>query len=220
MRIPVLEDHMRKIDMKTWPRRKHFALFNSFDNPHFSMCANVDATSFLTAARRRGVSFTVATAYLLSRAANAVTEFRLRIRGEEVVEHETIHPSVTIMADEELFSFCTITYTEDFPLFVENAEERIAHVKEHPTLEDEPGRDDLIFMSALPWVSFTSCTHAIHLSPPDSVPRITWGKTFTEGGIVKMPLGVQVHHAVMDGIHTGKYYMKVQDLLSTPDSFL
>jgi chloramphenicol O-acetyltransferase type A len=211
---------MRKIDMKKWPRRKHFALYNAFDHPHFSMCANVDVTAFLPAVTRRGVSFTVATTYVLTRAAHAIPEFRRRIRGKKIVEHDIVHPSVTILTEEELFSFCMITYTEDFPLFAERASERIAHVKKHPTLEDEPGHDDLLFMSAIPWVSFTSCTHPMHLNPPDSVPRIAWGKIFEEGDALKMPLGVQVHHALMDGIHVGKFYREAQDYLRTPDSFL
>ena len=70
------------------------------------------------------------------------------------------------------------------------------------------------------WVSFTSFMHALDLASVDSVPRFAWGKFFEEGALLKMPLSVQVHHALMDGIHVGRFYAKVQDYLYEPDSIL
>jgi chloramphenicol O-acetyltransferase type A len=211
---------MRYIDMRTWSRREHFSLFNAWDHPHFSMCANVDLTAFYPVVKQRGISFNVATVYVLARAANAVPEFRYRIREGEVVEHEIVHPATTILTDEDLFSFCTIEYSEDFSLFAARAAEQIAYVKEHPTLEDEPGQDDLLFMTAIPWVSFTSFMHPMHLQPADSVPRFAWGKLFEDGKFLKMPLGVQGHHALMDGLHMGRFYAEVQEYLHHPGSVL
>lgn len=208
---------MRKIDMQAWSRRDHFEFFNTFNHPHFNMCANVDLTTFQPFVRQHGISFTAAIIYVISRAANAIPEFRFRMRDGEVIEHETVSPSVTILVDNDLFSFCTIDYSEDFLEFTNRATRVIADVKNHPTLKDPPGRDDLLFMTALPWVSFTSFTHPMRLHPADSVPRFAWGKFFEEGGLLKMPLSVQGHHALMDGIHMGKYYVAVQDTLHHPD---
>jgi chloramphenicol O-acetyltransferase type A len=211
---------MRHINPDTWPRREQFRFFNALAYPHFSLCANVDLTAFYPVVKRRGISFTVATAYILARAANAIPEFRYRIRGEEVVEHEIVHPSATILTNEDLFSFCTFEYAEDFSLFAARAAEQIAHVQEHPTVEDEPGQDDLLYMTAIPWVSFTSIMHPIDLNPADSVPRFAWGKFFEDGGALKMPLNVQVHHALMDGVHVGKFYAEVQNYLQQPEGVL
>jgi chloramphenicol O-acetyltransferase type A len=131
-----------------------------------------------------------------------------------------VHPSATILTDEDLFSFCTFDYIENFSEFAARAAERIAYVKEDPTLKDEPGRDDLLYMTAIPWVSFTSFMHPMHLQPADSVPRFAWGKFFEDGEFLKMPLGVQVHHALMDGVHVGRFYVEVQDHLRHPGSVL
>jgi len=211
---------MRTIDMQTWPRREHFKVFGAFDHPHFSMCANVDLTAFYPFVKQRGISFNVATVYVLARAANAIPEFRHRIRAGRVVEHEIVHPATTILMDEDLFTFCTFDYTEDFSLFAARAAEQIAYVKEHLTLEDEPGRDDLLFMTAIPWVSFTSFMHPMHLHPADSVPRFAWGKFFEDGEFLKMPLDVQGHHALMDGVHMGRFYAEVEDYLHRPEVVL
>jgi chloramphenicol O-acetyltransferase type A len=59
--------------------------------------------------------------------------------------------------------------------------------------------------------------HPIDLNPVDSVPRFAWGKFFEQGDHLKMPLSVQAHHALMDGVHMGRYYDKVQALLHHPD---
>jgi chloramphenicol O-acetyltransferase type A len=211
---------MRHIDLETWPRREHFKVFSAWDYPHFGLCANVDLTEFHPAVKQRGVSLNVALVYLIARAANAIPEFRYRIRDGKVIEHDLVHPSTTILARDDLFSFCTLDYCEDFASFAARAAEMIAHLEENLTLEDEPGRDDLLYMTAIPWVSFTSFMHPLHLSPADSVPRFAWGKFFEDGARLKMPLSVQGHHALMDGLHAGKFYTKIQDYLHHPDSAL
>jgi chloramphenicol O-acetyltransferase type A len=207
---------MRTIDLETWPRREHFMLYGAMDYPHFSMCANVDLTSFHDAVMQAGVSFTVATAYVLARVANDIPEFRYRIRDGEVVEHETVHPATTILTGEDLFSFCWFDYTEDFSAFLDNAAAQVARVKEHGGLETRPGRDDVLYMTSIPWVSFTSFMHPLPLNPADSIPRFAWGRFFRDGESLQMPLNVQAHHAVVDGLHMGRYYAGVQDYLWDP----
>jgi len=208
---------MHIIDMQTWPRREHFKAFIASANPHFSMCANLDLTAFYPAVKRSGTSFTVAMVYAVARAANAVPELRCRIRGETVVEHAVVHPSTTILAADDLFRFASIDYVEDFQVFAPRAAERIATAQEHQGLEDDPSRDDLLFMTAIPWVSFTSFTHPGHLHPAHSIPQFAWGKRFEEGKLTRMPLEIQVHHALVDGLHVGRFYEKIQEIFHQPE---
>ena len=208
---------MRHINMETWSRREHFKKFNSFDHPHFGLCANLDLTTFYPVVKRHGISFTAAIVYVITRAANAIPEFRYRIRSGEVIEHEIVHPSFTILTHDDLFGFCLIEYTEDFSSFAARAVEQMRYTKEHLTLADKPGQDNLLFMTALPWISFISFRHPMNLHPADSIPRFAWGKYFQDGECLKMPLDVQGHHALMDGIHMAKYYDLVQDLLYNPN---
>jgi chloramphenicol O-acetyltransferase type A len=208
---------MRIIDLASWPRRAQFEFFMQFDHPHFSLCANVEITHYVPAVRQRGLSATAAIAHLLSAAANAIPEFRTRIRRQDgqlqVVEHEQVHPSFTILTEAELFSFCTVSYEPDLTAFSHRAAELIRRVKVEPVLEDHAGQDDLLFMTGLPWVAFTSMTHPIRLDPTDSTPRIAWGKFFTQNERLWMPLGVQAHHGLMDGLHVGRFYEAVQHRL-------
>lgn len=211
---------MRQINFETWPRSEHFNFFSDFNHPHFNMCANVDLTAFYPFVKQSGISFTIAIIYIISRTANDIPEFRYRIRDGSVVEHDVVHPSGTILVEEDLFSFCTMDYCQDFSEFAVGAAESIACVKAHLTLKDPPGEDNLLFMTAIPWVSFTSFMHPMRLHPADSVPRFAWGKFFQEGEFLKMPLSVQGHHALMDGIHIARYYEKAQDYLHHPQAVL
>ncbi len=210
---------MRTIDLNTWPRRQHLAFFNTFDFPHFNLRAPIDVSAFLPAVKRRGLSFGVATTYVLARAANAIPEFRQRLRAGQVVEHDVVHPSIIVPAPDELFSFCAIPYSEDFSAFAASAAAAISRAQEQAGLEDPPGRDDLLFMTAIPWVAFTGLQHPIRIHAVDSVPRIAWGRCSTEGGRTKMPLAVQAHHGLVDGLHAGRYFARVQELLDQGERF-
>ena len=210
---------MRTIDLQSWPRYEQFKKFRYFDYPHFNMCANVDISIFLPYLKGRGISPTAAIVYLIARTANELPEFRCRIHGEGVVEHTVVHPSTTILTTGDLFGFCTVPYSENFAAFAADAERRFRAAREHPSLEDGPGQDDLLFMTAIPWVSFTSFMHPIHLHPIDSVPRFAWGKFSKQSDRLLMPLSVQAHHALVDGLHVGRYYEKFQGYLDSPESW-
>ena len=211
---------MRIIDMKTWSRRDHFKLFSTFNHPHFGLVVNVDLTKFHPYIKQNQHPFSVSIVFAIARAANAIPEFRQRIRGEQVVEHEIVNPGYTILVNNDLFCFCKMEYADDFSEFAERAAERIAYVKTHPDIEIEPEKDDMLYMTAIPWVSFTSFMHPMQLHPGDSVPRFAWGKYFKEGDRLKMPLQVQGHHAVMDGIHICRFYEKVNEYLQHPEIVL
>jgi chloramphenicol O-acetyltransferase type A len=211
---------MRLIDMRTWYRREHFTFFNALDHPHFSMCANVDATAFCSFVRSNGYSLTISMVYVIARSSNAIPEFRYRIRGDQVVEHDVVNPGFSVLVDDDLFSFCPVEYTEDFSEFARRAAESVASVRAQLDLGANSDRDDVLYMSPIPWVSFTSFSHPMQLHPADSIPRFAWGKHFEESGRVKMPLNVQGHHALMDGIHVGRFYEAVQDCLHRPEAVL
>jgi chloramphenicol O-acetyltransferase type A len=212
--------HYRHIHFKDPHRKKHFEFFRRMDQPHFSLVANVDITELRSCLQAGNLAFTPAIVYLLSRTANALPPFRQRIRGEQVVEHECVHPSYTVpTANSEVFSFCYVSYQPNVPAFLKAAQAAAEKMYHHPRFEDEAGRDDLLFLSAIPWVSFTGLTHAMHYHPVDSVPRISWGKYFTQDSRTLLPLAVQAHHALVDGRHMGQYFNELQLLLDQSAAF-
>lgn len=205
---------MKKIVFENTHRKKHFDFFHGMNHPHFNLTANVDVTVFLKKIKAEKLPLTQTMVYLLSRTANEIKEFRWRIRGDEVIEHDQVHPSFTVPTEDvDVFSFCTVEYNNDLNAFIQEAKRIQELMKTNPSVEDDPDRDDYLFMSAIPWVSFTGLQHAMSYHPHDSVPRVSWGKFFEQGDKTLMPLSVQAHHALVDGRHMGIYFKLIQEYL-------
>ena len=207
---------MKYLDLEKWPRRDLFFFFRGMDYPHYNVCAEVDVTNLHGYLKKNNLSLFKTILFSVSKTANEIQEFRLRIRGERVVVHDLVHPSFTVLNKDNVFGFCEARYTDDIRLFLERAEEGIRAARRNPTLTDEPGRDDYLYISSLPWIRFTSISHPIHMHPTDSVPRITWGKHEAVDGKVSLPLSVQVHHALADGYHVGRFFNLLQELIDQP----
>ncbi|HWR38280.1 MAG TPA: chloramphenicol acetyltransferase [Patescibacteria group bacterium] len=207
---------MKYLDLQSWPRQNHFRFFSGFDYPQFSICANVDITVFKHFLHHSHQSFFQSMLYLVSRTANVIPEFRYRIREDQVVIHDKIDLSFTFLAVDDIFNFCTAPYTENFSEFASGltTAKELTHSRE--LLDTGPDRDDLLYITSLPWISFTSVMHPIHMHPTDSIPRISWGKYSQNGERVSLPLSIQAHHGLMDGIHAGKFYIQLQQYLDNP----
>lgn len=208
---------MKFIDIENWERKNHYNYFKGLDYPHFSLCANVDITMFYKFIKEKEMPFFISFLYAATKAANTIKEFRYRIRGERVVEHEVVNPSFTAMTSKDVFSFCTVRYYDNYKEFLINTEKEIEKTKNLVKIEDEPGQDDLLYITSIPWVSFTNITHPIHMNPVDSVPRISWGKYFEENEKIKIPLSIQVHHGLVDGAHIGQYFAIMEEILNNPE---
>ncbi len=211
---------LKIIDQTTYPRKAHFDYFKTFTYPHFSLCANVDITNFYRFINENNKPFFASFLYAVTRVCNDIPEFRQRIRDDQIVEHDSVNPSFTIMTSQNVFSFYTANYMNNFFRFVEYTLAGIELKKNEVSLKDEEGVDNLIYITSIPWVSFTNITHPIQITPADSTPRISWGRYFTEGDKVMLPLSVQVSHALMDGYHVGIFYEKIQEFLSHPDQYI
>lgn len=211
---------MKIINLATWKRRDHYNLYKNLAYPYLNITANVNIDNLYNWSKVHKISLFSCIAYLTSRAANQIPELRMRIRAEQVVEHPVVHPSFTVLTDDETFGFATIRYTSDFSEFRQNVITGIEATKKNPSIHDEPGRDDMIFLTTMTWVSFTQISHPLPLNPPDSFPRITWGKFFDQGHQRLMPLSLLANHALVDGLHVGKFFELVQEWINNPEKVL
>lgn len=71
--------------------------------------------------------------------------------------------------------------------------------------EDREESNDKIFISTLPWLTYTSFIQPVPI-PADSNPRITWGKYYKQEEKVLMPVSVLCNHALVDGKHMADFY--------------
>jgi chloramphenicol O-acetyltransferase type A len=208
----------RPVDLEGWKRREHYRFFRGYEQPFFTLCAEVDVTgAWETCRRPGGPSFFLATLFLSLRAANGVPEMRYRLRADGVVEHQTIHGGSTVMRQDETFGFGYFDYRPRFADFAPDAGAEVERVRRDTgPLRTHRERDDLIYYSVIPWVAFTSFAHARRADPLDSVPRIVFGKAAERGGRRRMPVSVELHHALADGLHAGRFFTGFQAGLDEP----
>jgi chloramphenicol O-acetyltransferase type A len=203
------------LDLSTWPRREQFLFFRGFDNPFFNICAELNVTELYRLSRAPdGPSFFLLSLFLSLRAANEVDEFRHRIRGGGIWRHDRIHASATVLRDDETFGFAYFDFVPDFQVFEKRGRSVIDQVRKHSgPLDPRDERDDLIHYSVLPWIRFTSFSHARRWGTEDSVPKIVFGKHFNLDGKRWMPISVEVHHALVDGLHVARFLERFQGYL-------
>jgi chloramphenicol O-acetyltransferase type A len=206
------------LDVETWSRRRQFEFFKDYHNPFFNICTSVDVTPLLGLTRAmRDISFFVAYHFFSIKAANEVEPFRYRLRSERVLVHERIHAGTTLLLADENFTFAYFDYEEDFAVFHARAKATIERAKAGGVqLHERDDRDDLVYHSVIPWATFTSISHARKGGRQESVPKIAFGKYRAEGGRTMMPVSVEVHHALMDGLHVGRYFERLESYFADP----
>jgi chloramphenicol O-acetyltransferase type A len=209
------------LDFTDWPRKPTYDFFRHFDKPYFNICVQLDVTDLISLCRRAKVSSFLAYHYLALRAANDVREFHYRLRGDQILIHETIHGGSTLLLPNETFSFVYFDYYDDFARFADDTNRAMQTVRSGDgAFQPRDDHDALIHFTTLPWISFTSFSHARNWGRDDSVPKIAFGK-FTElSGRTLLPMSVEVHHALMDGVHVGQFVNKLEAFLIKPEASL
>lgn len=184
--------------------------------PHFQISAQIPVYNIVKYIKKEDWHFTSAVVYWLSVAAHEVPTLKWRIRDNEIIEHEVLDPSFAVLPEvSDVFSFCTVEFDKNWHIFQLRCQAEIDKMKSQPSFEDEEGKDNFLFMSGLPWVSFTGIQHPISM-PADSIPRVTWGKTHTQGSDLMMPIAIQAHHGLVDGKDLGRFFMVCEALARDP----
>ncbi len=208
------------LDIENWARRDLFEFFRSYERPHFNVCTRLDITSLLDLLRERpGVSVSLAYLYFALRVANEIEPFHYRLKEGRVVVHDVINGGTTVLLPNESFSYAYFDYHVNFETFFLGAAKSIESVQAEGLLKPTM-RDDLIYFTVLPWVSFTSFAHARTPGRGESVPRIAFGKFTVENERTLLPISVEVHHALMDGLHVGRFLNGLEEALRKPEDYM
>jgi chloramphenicol O-acetyltransferase type A len=208
------------LNLETWVRRDLFEFFRGYQNPYFNICTQLDITGLMKVLRDRpGVSVSLAYHYFALRMANAIEPFHYRLENDQVVIYEAINGGTTVLLPNETFTYAYFNYHEDFDKFMLEAGEAISKVRAEGSLKPTM-RYDLIYFTTLPWISFTSFAHARTPGRGESIPRIAFGKFLRDGDRTRLPISVEVHHALMDGLHVGRYFTLLEEALARPENYL
>lgn len=202
------------VDLSRWARKEHFEVFQSFAQSTINQTVLVDITVLLKHIKEVGWKFYPTIIFLLSKIVNSHAEFRMTMKSNELVIWNEIHPSYTIFHDEtETFSSLWSHYDGNIHHFQDVYSEDIACYGNNLSYwPKEESRENVFFVSAIPWVSFTSFNINVANMQNFFAPMFTLGKYYQQDGKVLLPLAVQVHHSVCDGFHVARLFNELQEM--------
>ncbi len=201
----------REIERSSWDRQEYFEHYTAAVPCTYSMTVKLDITRL----RESRDKLYPAMLYLLTETVNRFEAFRTAYRPDgTLVVYQEMHPSYTIFHKEtEQFSSIWTEYTADYGEFCRRCQEDAQRYEKAAGFSPKPGVPENSFnVSMIPWAAFES----FQLNLPDFrylLPIFTMGKYTEEPGRCLLPLAAQVHHAVCDGYHLGRFFECLQERL-------
>lgn len=209
---------MQKIDLATYKRRGMLAAFKDRDIPFFSTTSPVDITNLKKFVDKQGCGFFLSISFLITKSVNLVPELRQRIIDGDLFEFSRVDPGYTVLLEDETFSFCDSRYFDSFADYRQYSQAKIREVKACPD-QGFGEKHHMFFITNIPWFSFTSLVH-----PYDKkygyIPVVAIGKYYQQGEQLLVPIGIQVNHGLVDGIHVGKFYQQLSAMCDRPELWL
>ncbi|MDZ4071283.1 MAG: chloramphenicol acetyltransferase [Sediminibacterium sp.] len=202
------------LDIETWNRKDQFRFFSQFEEPFFGITVQVDCTEAYAFAKANHYSFFLYYLYQSLKTANQIEPFKYRIVEGNVYQYDVVNASPTINRPDGTFGFSYMDYHPDFTSFATSAQMIMEEVRNSTGLIPAVSGENVIHYSSIPWINFTSLSHARSFTFKDSCPKISFGKMTEVNGRKLMPLSIHVHHALMDGFHVGQYIDLYQQLLT------
>jgi chloramphenicol O-acetyltransferase type A len=208
---------MREIDISKWNRKEHFEFFSKMASPFFGITTEVNCTICYNAAKEKGRSFFATYLHKSMIAANSIEELKYRIVDDKVVAFDTINAGATIGREDGTFAFVFIPFSNDFETFNAALQSEIAAVRNSTglRLNDDDVKKDLIRHSTFPWYSFTALLHPTNFNPKETVPKITFGKFSVRNNEKMLPVSIEAHHGLVDGLHIAEYLDEFQRQLDS-----
>ncbi len=202
---------MNKFDINSWNRKTQYEFFKDYEDPYFNLTANLEVTNLYNFCKENQISFFLACLYLAVETANEILEFRLRIIDGQVFEYKSIDIGSTVLNKDNSFSFCYFKRQASILKFDKSGKRILKKHQENTDFDSNKDKTNVIYASSIPWVSFTSIKHSRDIKREKSgIPKFVFGKYFNENKYIKMPFSIEVHHALMDGFHVGKFIENFQ----------
>lgn len=210
-------DKMKRIiDLETWSRKNNFEFFKDFLNPYMSITCNVQVRHAKELAKQRGESFFLYYLYAILYAFNNIEQFKYRIDPDgNIVCYDKIDAISPIQLDGmKTFASMRFPYIEDKNEFYRNCKQIIAGAAEKQaySAENTSSEYDLVCISALPKLAFTSVSFANQKAGGAPFPLLNVGKM---GSDFNMPIAVFVHHGFVDGEHLTNFFETIEQVLAT-----
>lgn len=206
---------MQELNIENWSRKSQYHFFKTYEDPFFNITTNLEVTNLYNFCKKNELSFSLSCLYVAIKNINEIPEFKLRIKNGKIYQFNSVNIGSTVLNDDNTFSFCDFPMKQSIFDFVEKGTAIIKAHREGVVFNPQENELAIIHCSTMPWFSFTAIKHARKGDEAGKgIPKLVFGKYFTENEIMKIPFSVEVHHALMDGFHVALLLDKMQQFIN------
>lgn len=202
--------------MELSQREELFEFYEGFDSPILNITLNLEVKNILPRLKEKEISFFQYFVYALCKSISEVDNFNYRFDGSKIYKTKRLIPSYTVLRETGLFNFCTFLYEQNWENFLKKSlEAKNIAEKSKKLCHDDMTHKDYVFITCLPWLNFTSVQHPVGRFKDSTIPSFAIGKykvspCSIEGEKVIIPLSVQAHHGLVDGVHISQLVEKLK----------
>lgn len=209
----------RTLDLDRWPRRAVFDHFMTLAHPWWGVTTRLDVARL---DRARGTArLTVALYYVSLRLAALIEPLCCRLEQGRVRVYDQLRGSATVLRADDSLAFAPLPPARGWEDFAVAAASAIDEARARGEPRDLVDADSaLLHFTVLPWIDFTSFSHARSGARDDATPKIGFGRLQREGDHLWLPLSIEVHHALVDGLHVGRWVQAFESVLQDPAAWL
>lgn len=187
-------------------------MYRGCADPFFDLAVRLHTPGLSERCREAGWSPFPVIVAALCEAVRGTEPLRMRIRGEQVVVHETVHPSWVVRAEDGRLGFARGQALDDLPAQLQSIREATALTRADPSIAAPHERDDLFYVSSLSPLDLLGVHPDRSGLPDDCVPRFFWGRLHPD----HLVLALSVHHALVDGMHLPPFVQALEAALARP----
>ncbi len=213
------------INLNTWDRAKSYEFYKNFLNPQVSITSEVDCTIAYNDCKEKKTSFFRKYVYAILRSVNDITELKYRIEQINGEDKVVLYDKISVVTPIQVgnngeFTSIKVPYHQTFEKFNKVMDEITASLdtsNHNPYYIEQDaearGCSDIVVISALPDLHFTSVTATQSCSFGSRKPLINVGKAILKEGKMIMPIAISFHHGLCDGYHIGKFFNNIENYL-------
>lgn len=208
-----------KIDLETWPRAEVYTHFLN-QQTSYSITSDINIDKALNFVKTNNYKFYPLFIYAVLKVVNSNPLYRMDINEDgELGYWDKSVPFYSIFdSEKELFSNID---TSDTYTFAEFHRDYLADVEKYQgtgkLFPKQPVPANVVNISMLPWIHTTGFNLNIENNPNYLLPIVTGGKFEKTDEGIKLPVSLQIHHAVCDGYQASQFLLKLEDVLSHPE---
>lgn len=197
----------KEIQMDQWVRKEHYEHYKNNIRCSYSVTVPIDVTDLLIKLKAKGLKAYPAQIYLLSSVVNQCKEFRMSTNEEQHLGYwDVMDPMYTVLnTSTETFSSVWTKYDRCFLTFYKRYLEDTAQYANGVLFPQKNIPSNIFNISSVPWLNFTAFNLNVFSNENYYLPIFTIGKYIKEENKTQMPLAIQCHHSVCDGLHLGRF---------------